>query len=694
MRKYLLTLFTLLTITAVQTAAAQDTISEEPTDIFIDGALSPLGLERLGKPVSIITHKELQEKPESTVGELLSSEPGVSNSYFGPGASRPVIRGQSKQRVRILENGLESGDVSDISEDHAVAVDPLTVQRIDVLRGSNTLLYGSSAIGGVVNMIDESIAETPVGKALTGEMDLRKGDSADEENSGSASLNGQIESFNWHLSGFYRDTDDIEIPGYAESSRLRELHEHEEHEEHHDEEEETKGKLENSSTLSKGFKVGGSHVWNKGFVGLSFRMLDSSYGIPAGHTHAEEDEDHHEEEHEGQPTIDLNQYRLENRGEVQLDDNFFKSVRFGSTYSNYQHKEIEGGETGTKFDKDSVEARVELTHGHDNEFEGSWGTQLRYDDFKATGEEAYLPATKTFSPALFAVEDYKISNQLVWQLGGRYEYSTVDPEDLSGKDFHMISASTGPVKNLDDAGIYTLGLTASYSERAPTSSELFADGAHIATQSYETGDPELSKEKSTGAELILRKNSGRLTGQGSIFWQHYFDYINLFPTGAEEEGLPVYSYEMDRVRFWGFETEADYQLSEYDTQGFHLYGQIDYVRGDNLSDNNSLPRITPLRGKIGLKYQLDNASAYIENMMVAEQDRTADFELPTDGYDLLNAGLAYQLPAAASLGNSTYELYARATNLTDEEARVHTSFLKDQAPLRGRAFFAGIRVAF
>jgi iron complex outermembrane receptor protein len=675
-----------------------------PTEMYITGALTPIGLDRLGKPVSIITHEELQERSESTLGELLSSEPGVSGTYFGPGASRPVIRGQSKQRVRVLENGLESGDVSDISEDHAVAVDPLSVERIDILRGPSTLLYGSSAIGGVVNMIDKSIAQEAVGRPIAGEVDLRKGDSADEESSGAASFKGEIGSLNWHFSSFYRETDDIEIPGFAESSKLREMeeveeHEHEEveHEQEQHEEEEARGKLENSDTLSKGFKIGGSHVWNQGFFGIGIKTFDSKYGVPGGHAHHEEalhEEEDEEEEHlegEALPRIDLNQFRLESRGEVRMNDDFFRAVRFGAIYSNYEHKELEGDETATKFDKDSFEGRVELTHAHEDGLEGGWGTQFRYDDFKAEGEEAFLPPSKTIAPALFAIEDYRISDNLVWQLGGRYEYVNVDADAISSKNFNMFSASTGPVMNLDSEGVYTAGLSLSYSERAPTSTELFADGAHIATQSFEIGDSDLNKEQSFGTEFVLRKNTGRLTGTTSLFWQQYSDYINLVPSGEEEEDLLVYLYEMDRARFWGFEAEGDYQLFSDNPHGFHLYGQIDYVRGDNLSNDDPLPRITPLRGKIGVKYKHENASAYVEGVFVDEQDETADFELPTDSYSLLNTGVAYQLPLD---DRNTYELYARATNLTDEEARVHTSFLKDVAPLRGRAFFAGVRLVF
>ncbi len=671
-------------------------VLNEPTEIRITGALTPMGLERIGKPVSIITHKEMQERSEPTIGELLSSEPGVSSSYFGPGASRPIIRGQSKQRVRVIENGLENGDLSSLSDDHAVSLDPLSTERIDILRGPSTLLYGSSAIGGVVNMIDKSINEEYIGQPLTGEIDIRKGNPADDEEAGAVSLNGAAGKFNWHFSSYYRDTEDIEIPGFAESKKLRDMEAMQEStdgQEGHNEEAEQKGKLENSDTLSKGVKIGTTYLFDKGYLGLALRVNSSNYGTPGGHGHGHNDED--DENIEGelaeQVRIDLDQTRLESRGELELDHNFFKSVRFGTSYSEYKHKELEGDEIGTRFHNQALEGRIELTHSHQDDFEGGLGSQIKYDNFKVTGDEAFVPKSETFTPAFFAVEDYKINEKLVWQLGSRYEYVSINPEDYSNQDFNLLSASTGLVKNLDSKNIYTAAFNLSYSERAPTSTELYADGVHVATQTFEIGDPNLNKEKSVGSEIVFRKNLGRLSGSSSIFMQHYFDYINLTPNGDDIDDVPVYLYEMNRARFWGFETEADYALYTDEIQSFNLYGQIDYVRGDNLSANSPLPRITPLRGKTGVKYTIDNLSTYVEGTFVAAQNRIADYELSTDRYTLLDVGLSYQLPIN---DKQDYEVYLRGTNLTNEEARIHNSFLKDVAPLRGRAILAGLRLVF
>jgi iron complex outermembrane receptor protein len=675
--------------------------SKNPTKLHIIGGMTPIGLDRLGKPISIVTHQELLEKSEPTIGELLSSQPGVAGTYFAPGASRPIIRGQSKERVRILENNMTSGDVSRISDDHAISLDPLAIQRVDVLRGPSTLLYGSSAIGGVVNLVDQSIAEELVGKDLTGEIDLRKGNSADDEASGAMNLNGSVSSINWHLSSFYRETDNIEIPGFAESDSLHELHESEETEEGHDsevEEERISKTLPNSSTLSKGFKIGASKVWGNSFSGLALRVFNTNYGVPAGHAHEEEHDLEHADEleeldqhdHSG-VRIDLEQIRLESRSKIELNSDFFKDLKLGLAYSDYEHQELEGSEIGTQFKNHAFESRIELTHQHNDGFEGGIGTQVNWDKLEATGAEAFVPTSESFAPALFAVEDYKISDSLVVQLGGRYEYSNVNPVNLDNQDFNLYNASTGLVWSFPSESQYSLGLNLAYSERSPNATELFANGVHVATNTFEIGSNDLSKEKSLGAELVFRKSLGRLTGSASLFVQNYFDYINLAPSGEQIEEVPVFNYQLEEALFRGFEIETDYKLLEEAGRTLSFYSQLDYVRAENRATDQPLPRITPLRGKLGLRYSVSDLSAFFESVMVDNQDRVAEFELPTAGYYLLNTGASYLISKES---NKVYELYLRGTNLTNQEARVHNSFLKDEVPLRGRAFSAGLMYRF
>ncbi len=671
----------------------------QPVRITITGSLSPEGMERVGKPVSVLGEEELRKNEGSSIGEALSNEPGVSSSYFGPVASRPIIRGQGKERVRILENGLEVGDVSATSDDHAVTMDTLTTERIDILRGASTLLYGSQAIGGVVNVIDGSIKEEDIGKELTGKIDLKQGNAGNGETGGGAVLEGQAGKINWHISGYDRTTDDLKIPGFAESSQLRELeeaeHEHSEDEspDHENDQAEEKGRLENTDSSSSGVKAGLSHVWDKGYVGVALRHTDSNYGVPGGHVHHDEEEVDPlvEMAEEEDVRIDLEQTKIESRGAVFLEDPTFKSLQFGTTYSDYRHEELEGEDVGTRYDRKAFETRLLLTHQHDEYLEGGWGFQFNHDDLKTKGAEAFVPSTETVTPALFFVEDFSLADNLIWQFGGRYEHASLNPVmDLPKRDFDLLSSSTGIIYFTNQKE-YSAAVNLSYSERAPNATELYADGAHLATQTYEIGDENISQERSVGTELILRKLTGSTRGSFTMFHQKYFDYLNLAPNGDVRDDFSVFEYNQIGARFWGLESEIEQDIFSMGLSSLSAYGGLDYVRARNTTNSDDLPRITPLRGKTGLKYQYDRLDTYIEGIFVATQDDTAEFELPTDSYNLLNMGATYSIFSDA---DSSIEVYLKGTNLTNEEARVHNSFLKDQAPLRGRAFFVGLTTYF
>ena len=709
--------------------AEDEKATEKPVDdhhpvIVITGPHAHKTLPESGKPVSILFGKEFQRNKKTSLGDTLAKEPGISSSSFSPAASRPIIRGQGGERVRVLENGLGSGDVSGISDDHATTADPAFADRIEVLRGSSTLLYGSSAIGGAVNVIDEAIAEKNLNVPFTGELDLRGGDSADDEAFGSGKIAGQAGDVNWFLSGFYRETDDIEIPGYAESSILRESEEHEdehgdeEHsEEEHEEdehEEEIKGKLNNSDTRSKGVKAGLSHVWDDGFVGASVKFYDNKYGVP-GHSHGHEDEDEHghdeegegheaedhdedhhdehervlHEEEEGGPRIDLEQFRAGLRGDFDPNSDTLRTVKYSFAYGDYEHKELEGDEVASTFKSDSFEGRMEFLHQEFAGLIGAAGFQFLYDDFKASGEEAYVPSAESVLPGIFIVEEAKVAEDLVLEFGGRYEYASRDPETASAETFNLLSGTAG--LNWKPFGRdYTFSLLGSYAERAPTIAELFANGAHIAQQAFEVGNSTLDKEQSFGTELVLRKNTGDVTGSISAFWQHYFDYISLNPTGGMEDGFDVFNYESTEARFIGFEADATYHVIKSGKHHVDLHGTVEYVEAKNTDDSTWLPRIPPLKGTVGLEYSYDNLSALIEGVFADSQSKTATNELRTDGYTTLNADLSYKIPYE----DKQLELYIKGVNLTDEEVRLHTSFLKDIAPLRGRAAFVGVRALF
>ncbi len=521
--------------------------------------------------------------------------------------------------------------------------------------------------------------------------DYRQG-TADDEISGAIKLEGQAGKFNWHVDGYQQDTNDIDIPGSAESAALEALEE-EEGEEH---EQEADGKLQESATRSRGTTVGGSYVWQDGFIGTSVTAYGSKYGIP-GHAHEEEEHEHEEEQEHGEEAvaIDLEQWRVDVRGEVRNVSESIEKARFKFGYSNYDHKELEGDEVGTRFENNAGEGRVEVVHVPVLGFQGVIGTQLNASEFEAIGEEALVPGIDRFSPAVFLFEELPFDDFWKLQLGGRYEHVNLDAEGFSSEDFNPFSLSTGVVWDPIGSDDYIVGLSFAVSERAPSGIELYADGPHIARQIFEVGDSSLDNEHSYGFDLTFRKNTGLVTGAASFFFQEYDDYINLTGNGGEEDGLPVFMYEDIRARFWGFEVESTVHLHEVLNLWAHDLDfdvQVDMTRGKNRTASDDLSRIPPVRTLVRLRYDWKNTiGAQVEGIFVEEQNKTSNFELPTDSYQLLNASTHYNAQI-----NNDYGLtfYVRGTNLTDEEARIHSSFIKDLAPLRGRSLLFGVRGEF
>ncbi|MCB0330068.1 MAG: TonB-dependent receptor [Bdellovibrionales bacterium] len=657
--------------------------------------LEPSLLES-GHPASVLNREDIVRKSQSTIGETIGLEPGVRSSYFGPGASRPVIRGFSGDRVRVLRNGIGTGDLSNISEDHVVTVDPLSAQTIEVLRGPETLLYGSNAIGGSVNIVDGNIPELAIGKPLKGEVLMQKGDTADDERTGAIRLQGQAGELNWNLSGYLRETENIEIPGFAESKQLRES---EESEEEHAEEDEARGTLPNSDTESGGFTAGGSQDFNGGFLGLAFTSGYSKYGVPGGHGH------HHEEgtvgeslaeegDEEGGSMIDQKQNRFDLRGRFDDIATDIESVKFKGGLSFYEHDEIEGsGAVGSTFKNDSAEFRTDVVHTLFGTGRGVLGTQWSYEEFSALGEEAFIQPTNSFSPSIFAFQDIPLSSGVDLHLGGRLEYVERDPEESNSEQFVPFGFSLGTEWDPTGTFDYLLALHVAYTQRAPSASELFANGPHLTRGIVEVGDSSLGTEASWGIDLTLRKNFGLITGSITPFWQIFSDYINLSGTGFEDEDLPVFRYENIDANFFGFEATTTLHMDELLNiiqDELALDVQLDYVEAEKADTNENLPRIPPLRTITRLRGSSGAFSGMVEGVFVSAQNDVAPFELETDAYSLLNV----QLEVKPRIEND-YQLtfFVRGSNLTDEEARVHSSFLKDQAPLRGRAFLFGIRGA-
>lgn len=681
-------IFSFWSITSLQ---AEDDNVDKPVRILISGSLSPQGMQRLGKAINVVSGDKLQKKQSNSIADVLSNEVGISTTGFGPGSGRPIIRGQTKDRVRILENGLENGDVSSVSDDHAVTNDPFSTDRIDILRGASALMYGGQSIGGLVDIIDESIAEDNIGKDLDGQLKILKGDSASGELSASAKLKGQADSINWHFSTFTRKTQDIKVPGLKNSDESDEntrslLFDN------------SNKKLANSDIDNNGFKLGLSKVFDNGYLGLAIRHTDSNYGVPASHgfeVHTEEEVDHedehehHEELEHDNVRIDMQQDRLETRGAFHIHEGYLDSIRYGLAVSDYEHRELDGENVGTLYARKVFEGRCLVSHHHEDLLEGGLGFQINYDELNVSGEEAFIPSANTFTPALFLVEDFSVNKNLIFQLGLRTENVNIDP-GFTDKAYNIYSASTGLILNSLDRE-YSASLNLALAQKAPNNTELFAYGAHLASQTFEIGNANLKKEQSLGMELILSKLKGASRGSLNLFIQDYSNYINLNSLGYIQEGFSAFEYSNINARFWGFEADIVRDILNANGQLLSLAAGFDMVRATDLDRNRSLARITPIRTKLGLNHRYSIFSNFIEIQRVESQNRIAEFETSTPGYSLLNMGSDIDIYKKDA---TIVQLFVKANNLTNEEAKLHTSFIKDQAPLRGRAFFAGINVSF
>ena len=662
-----------LTILAAQARAAEPTPSitessiNKPTTLpQVVVTADSLGSDLLNfvAPAIVLSSKELTFRQESTLGETLSKTPGISSTYFGPNASRPVIRGLDGDRVRIMQNGIGVLDVSALSPDHATAVDPLLVDRIEVVRGPGALMYGSSAIGGVVNASDNRIPQLPA-KEFTGRAESRVGGAANER-SGATVLETGNDLVALHADVASRRTDDLRIPGFAHRGAL--------------DGNTTRGHLTNSSSSSDSGAIGASLTLDRGYLGLSYSDLRTNYGTVA----------------EPDVRVDMKTSRLGIAGEVRELGTFIDGVKFKYNHTDYSHNELDSGVVGTTFTNKGYETRVDATHTKLGPLSGAFGMQLSNTDFAAIGTEAFVPKVNTDTRALFAYEEATLGNTKL-SASVRNEHASL--ESAGGDHFgaaqtRSFSASSGSLGTLHTINPNLSWATnLSHTERVPTYAELFANGRHVATGQFEVGNIALSKEKSNGADTQLRWRSGPNSASIGGFYNRFPSYIALIKTGAtetiDETVLPVVAFRATRAEFYGFEMEEKTRV--YETKGsLDLSLRSDYVRAKNLDTGDSLPRIAPMRFGAGLDYRLDKLGARLDVTHSMRQNQVAANELPTDGYTLTNAMVDYHFKTQAI----NWETYIKGNNLFNQEARMHTSTLKEIAPLPGRGLMMGIRGNF
>ena len=689
--------------------------------------------EHIVRPVQVLSKEELKTRSISNIGETVANELGVTSSDFGTGAGRPVIRGQGGSRVQVLENGLGTMDASSLSADHSVATETILSQQVEIFRGPATLLFGSGASGGIINVVSGRILDY-VPDDVEGELALQYETVADGM-TGAGSLNFGAGNFAFHLDGMARDTDNYNIPGFAELEPG----------------ESRRGTLANSSRKTENISGGLSWVGTRGYAGFSVSHYENEYGIPGHHhQHSEhehlhdledmdlqddhdhddedgdhdhdedgdhdhdEDGDHSHDEHgdeEGGVRIDMQQTRYD--FVAALDDPFpglsRAKLRWG--FNDYEHNEIEPNrDTGTAFNNEEVEGRIEFLHNPIGHWHGVVGFHYRHKDFAAVGAESFVLPSELESFGIFILEKTDIGPVHI-DLGVRFEHQDSSADTDAQNDYDLFSASGG--LNWDYASGYQVGVSVSHAERAPSIEELYAQGPHLATATFEIGDASLDKEKSNNIDVYWRKTTGRFTVTANFFYNRIDDYIykqeqdlngdgfadrvaenfdgnpaNILDPEDDEEPLLVY-LSQDDAEFLGFEMETVARILNTNPGGMDLRLWADYVEGERSNDTN-LARMTPWRFGSGLRYARDPWYASVNYTRVNEQDDTAPLETRTAGYHLLelNAGYTFRVQ------DNTVTLFARATNLLDEEIRRHTSFVKEHAPLPGRSGIFGVRVGF
>ena len=661
-------------------------------EVIVTG--NPLGsdLFELAAPVSVLQGDVLFQQRKSTLGDTLYGLPGVEATGFGPNASRPVIRGLDGDRIRILQNGAGTLDASSLSYDHAVAVDPLVIERAEVLRGPAALFYGGSAVGGVVNVIDNRIPQSVV-NGVGGRAEARFG-GAEREKAGGIVFEAGNGSLALHADAYTRDTDDLKIPGFARSARRRT---------NSPQANEAFGTLPNSASKSSGGAFGVSRTWADGYVGVSHSGFETTYGTVA----------------EANVTIDMQSSRWDLAGEMRNIDSPITTLIFKGSTTDYKHVELDAGSPATRFFNKGQDLHVEARHRRFGALEGAFGLQLSKSDFSALGTEAFVPPTTTDNKAGFFFEELVLG---AWKLsmGGRHDATDVTSQGGNGvgqarfnpaqsRSFGANSGALGAVVAL--SSVWSVAANAAYTERAPTYYELFANGPHVATGAFEIGNTAFGKEKSKALDLALRMKSGAHRGTVSVFQNRFSNFITSFNTGnrrgadgelnptdadnddtadgSGEDILNEFQYRAVPARFRGVEAEGRFRVMESGGK-LDLLANASYVRADDQSTGRPLPRIAPLRYGVGADYRQDRFGVRIDATVVEGQGRVAANELPTDGYTMLNAALSYRLPAAGM----RLEAFLRGVNLLNEEARNHVSFLKEVAPLGRRSAQLGVRGQF
>jgi len=692
----------------------------EPQHIDLDAIVvtaSPIA-RPLGQTISgvtLIDGEELRESLSNSIGETLRSQPGISSTAFGAGAGRPIIRGLGGDRIRVLEDSLGTFDVGQTSPDHAVPVEPALAKSIEVFRGPASLLYGSSAVGGVVNV---DTGKIPSARPEGGIHAAARYAHSTVNNGDEFAVGANVGLGNIVLHGeySYREADDYNIPGISGSDAL--IAQFTADDPDFDPLERFGDGFVPNSDLENQSGAGGiSYIFDgavDGFLGFSVSVFDTNYGVPAGILTEEDLEGEEEEGGEGEEEgeeegirIDLEQIKYTVAGEVKGEFGPIETIKLNLGYGDYEHAELEGDAIGTVFNNDEFEGRIELASrpfsAFGGEVRGAYGIQGRFRDVSAVGAEAFIPPSEQTQIGVFALHEY-VSGPVVFDLGLRYENvnnSTAafvaeedGPEMAIENSFNLFSVSGGLGYSLTETVF--VGVNGFRTERAPSVEENFSFGPHLATQLFEVGDPTFDKEVATGVEGTIRGEFGPLTTVFNAFTTSYNNFIFEQETGEELDGLPVFAFVGAEATFRGFEAEVDLDLGSLEMGGlgevrFAAHAQADMVRAtaNDLADED-LPRIPPLSTAFGLGAVNEYFGLRTEIEYVTAQDNIAAFEFATDDFVFVNTYLTVR--PFGTRKNLAFEV--RGRNLNNAEGRVHASFLKETTPLPGRDIRFTIHAGF
>lgn len=722
LRKHPLAIFIGSTLAVSAPAFAQDTEQHDHTHENLERIVvtaSPLDRTAIesAQPIYVLSGDALRENQAATLGETLRNLPGLQSTYYSPTSSSPVIRGLDGPRVRILQNGLDVGDVSRGGPDHAVATETSTAEQIEVLRGPATLLYGSGASGGIVNVVDNRVPRHRI-DMLEGSVSAGLGSAANER-SLAASLRHGNGDFAFHIDGFKRDADDYRVPEFVNPDGERTT------------------LIKNSFTDDIGGTVGASYIGDRGYIGASFGRIERDYGIP-GHSHGHADDHGHDHEHgeHGEIFANMVQDRVQILGHLDNPMRGIERINLNFAHTDIAHEEIEGSFVESAFSSEQTELRLTARHQPLAGWQGAFGVQLKLEDYQAYGSEAFTPNTETDLFGAFWLAERSFGD-ITYELGARAEHVELSSEGLADISYRPVSGSAGISYRASD-DLQLTGIIA-YSERAPQAGELFSNGAHFATRTFEIGgiyeihadhghddhahadeyhlaftQNPLDKERATNLDLGAHYDGTRWHLNANIFYNRIDNFIYTRNTGIlssqldadvglgghdhdhehdhdhdhshDADGLMVYQYTQVDAELYGYELAAHYLLSDE----WHFGAWADYTRA-KIRGGDNLPRIPAQRTGLDVTYKQPNWDIKATYTQYWAQNDVAVGEASTDSFGILSAYLNFYPQTS---GRHDIAFYLRAENLSNRLGYVHNSFIRDYAPLPGTNIGAGVRITF